>query len=925
MVAQYKSISTHQDFLADVSIKLLQRRREFLDTDPDIQFRITQTCLALLRQLTTGPLSTSLRTRSLDTMLITELHRSIQYAEHVLQKSLMDVILVSIGPQFQREIPANGSRHQRTTSREVVLPSPPKQSTTEVEEKITRAVPPASLFDCILLGLKSSRTRPVLEDWTRFLGNCLTFYGEDLFQNLLPLVGCFCDTLEGLLKQVDFAYHHTHVQTTEILDPTITILLNGLEQTLATAQDVLVTTGATAPPLKSPDPQQGSFFGSMVGAFGGDIAKPKTLTANNRLTVLLCFKDAMRICYSIWAWGDSSKDSPDLDSSALASYKWIALRLRNRTRRIFEHLFTAEALECLETLIELWQQSLKNGDNTQSQTVMSLLSVLESSRPKIAMPAIFNAIYSRTNPSALEPSRTSSLTSDLSDTTLATFLTAYLRALDDDAMDEVWNDCITFLKDLLANPLPHRQTLPSLMEFTAILGEKVDNTTFGEQRKSRRELGDLFIRLLTATLTIRPMGTTTEVIGGEKQADTVNGTSPREARPILGSDSLVAVLAKIVPILNKVLIDSDRASSISSTISNQVVALIFRAKGFPENINRQILELVQALLNLPEASKFIKKDINDAFNDARFFSTPLQLLNDSWLPILRSWSLADKEKMPELLSRLIAPAAAGVLGIGANSSRLEADRKTQLNLRRISLLILTSATDTYTINLPLLHDKIIDLLHATPTSSPSSVTRSEIYMLLRALILKISPTHLSPFWPTVHTELFEALSTSYPTSDTTESTNPIVLLQACKLLDTLLVLGIDDFQMQEWLFITDTTDAVYYRPNSEGTPLALADDLAQALDEHHPANSSSTITLIPPPPPTTTTSGSSLNESRKPLLTSTLTRGVPKDEILDRLVRPFFRQLSISAFESVYGLLQGDTEACFQEVVGDLFDDVMVV
>jgi hypothetical protein len=68
-------------------------------------------------------------------------------------------------------------------------------------------------------------------------------------------------------------------------------------------------------------------------------------------------------------------------------------------------------------------------------------------------------------------------------------LVEYARSLEDDAMDEIWTDCVAFLKDLLANPFPHRQTLPSLLEFAAILGEKVDNTNFGEQRRMRRELG----------------------------------------------------------------------------------------------------------------------------------------------------------------------------------------------------------------------------------------------------------------------------------------------------------------------------------------------------------------------------------------------------------------------------------------------------
>jgi hypothetical protein len=125
----------------------------------------------------------------------------------------------------------------------------------------------------------------------------------------------------------------------------------------------------------------------------------------------------------------------------------------------------------------------------RSPIVFNLLQVLDGSRPKHTIPAIFNAIYSRTNPSALEPSRKSTLTSSLSDTDLVIFLVEYARSLEDDAMDEIWTDCMAFLKDLLANPFPHRQTLPSLLEFAAILGEKVDNTNFGEQRRMRRELG----------------------------------------------------------------------------------------------------------------------------------------------------------------------------------------------------------------------------------------------------------------------------------------------------------------------------------------------------------------------------------------------------------------------------------------------------
>ena len=122
-------------------------------------------------------------------------------------------------------------------------------------------------------------------------------------------------------------------------------------------------------------------------------------------------------------------------------------------------------------------------------SIINLLNVLSGSRPKNTIPAIFNAIYSRTNPNALDPHKVSTLTSDLADTDLVSFLVEYTQSLEDDAMDEIWADCMAFLRDVLGNPMPHRQILPTLLEFIAMLAEKVDNTNFGEQKKMRRELG----------------------------------------------------------------------------------------------------------------------------------------------------------------------------------------------------------------------------------------------------------------------------------------------------------------------------------------------------------------------------------------------------------------------------------------------------
>lgn len=315
-------------------------------------------------------------------------------------------------------------------------------------------------------------------------------YSDSIFQIVIPLVETLCTQVAGNFRTLQSMFKEGQdTLRTESRGPESTLisLLNGLEEVLASAHARLLIDEARTQVMKAPDQPQG-FFGNMVsGVFASDSPQTRSATANDRLTVHLAFQDAIRICYTIWHWGQGD-EAKALDPTSAASFNYTSLRMRNRARRLLEHLFAAETIECLETLVSIWRISFDRAHMHASE-VFNLFAALDGSRPKNTIPAIFNAIYSRTNPSALEPSRMSTLTIDLEDTDLVIFLVDYTRSLDDDAMDEIWSDCMTFLRDLLGNPFPHRQTLPSLLEFAAILGEKVDNTNFGEQRKMRRELG----------------------------------------------------------------------------------------------------------------------------------------------------------------------------------------------------------------------------------------------------------------------------------------------------------------------------------------------------------------------------------------------------------------------------------------------------
>ncbi len=418
----------------------------------------------------------------------------------------------------------------------------------------------------------------------------------------------------------------------------------------------------------------------------------------------------------------------------------------------------------------------------------------------------------------------------------------------------------------------------------------------------------MFLRLLTAIFTAKPLAFS-------------DSSSDNEDRSISKSDDVVGILASIAPNLPKILVEPDRILSAATTISTNVIGPTFKAKTFPESVSKSTLVLLYQLARLPNTQKSWKKDLGDAFNDAKFFSNTLSLVESDWLPLLKQWSLSDKERMPELLSRLPAPTTAGIVfGVGATSARLEADRRTQLNLRRIATLILATMSDNFVAELPLMQEKIVDLLSATATSSPSSTTRADIYLLLRALALKTSAVHLATLWPIINAELHAVISSVVAPdhSAASETYNNYSVLQACKLLDTLLCLAPDDFQLQEWLFITDTIDAVY-RP-AQFHPIALIDELSEELGSAALASTFQTESAA---------IQAANQTSRKPLIgpggindEGTWER---KDELVGKVLRPFFSQLSIFAFESTYSMSVPDWEACRMSLLKDIFDERSIV
>ncbi len=479
-----------QEFFLRICLKMIACHK--LPKASQLQVSTAQlhrSALTVLHQILLNPYAEPLSKLHLEDALIDRLTLSLGDDDPYVQVLLLDVVFASLKlrEMVPVELPSSPTIEKRAMSLD---PTKIMRLSLSKEAHTTFLPPPPTLLKCIRAGLSAPSSRPVLDSWVSFLTECLPLYNDTIFQVLIPLVETLCTQVGVTFRNLQLMFRSQDrgvAQNTSGPETTLISLLNGLEQVLARGHDRLLAEEARAQVVKSPDQPQG-FFGNMVsGVFTSDTPQARSATANDRLTVLLAFQDAVRICFTIWSWGQG-QDSGSQDPNSLASFTYTSLRMRNRARRLLEHLFAAETLECLETVVGIWKDSLGDVDPSKHAEVFKLLPALDGSRPKHTVPALFNAIYSRTNPAALDPARRSTLTIELQDTDVSIFLVDYARTLEDDAMDEIWQDCMAFLKDLLGNPFPHRQTLPSLLEFAAVLGEKVDNTNFGEQRRMRREL-----------------------------------------------------------------------------------------------------------------------------------------------------------------------------------------------------------------------------------------------------------------------------------------------------------------------------------------------------------------------------------------------------------------------------------------------------
>lgn len=860
--------------------------------------------IQILNLLLSGPTADELKPLELDSALLDRLMDCISGNMSQLQGGILTLVKLALRLRLSNALPEPPPEQNRPrTSLSLKSTSIARSPSASTQSLVL--TPPSQLFKCLQMGFSASNSRYYLDQWLAFLADILPNFADALFSNLLPLVECLCEELAETHAQLVATTHKGSLQNTSAPEPIIMSLLEGLEMLLDRAYECLLVESADQPAAKEIEAKPNFFSHVAAGMFKAEGPPSKTAQANSRLTVILTFQDAIRVALKMWLWASNASDAVEFDISSSATTAYNALKVRNKSRHLLEQIFSVEPLESLEVIVAHWSGAETDGE---ASAALSLLHVMPVSRPKHVVPAILDSLCSRTNPSALPPNRQSSVTLDISSSDVATFLSAYLASIEDDAMDEVWSDCITFLRDVLSNPLPFRQVLPHLLAVILLLAEKLSNTNFGEQRKMRRDLGDIFQRLLTATFTTLPSGYVTEPALEDTPQ---NGIAHSRHATTEHSMTLLPVLIRVTAKIDLILESPERITTAINNITASLISSIFRARSFPKNTGIDVLTLLANMTRKAPGVRPWKKEVADAFNDPKLLSSNPEILTQGWFPVLHQWSLHDKDRgMSELLTRLTPPSSAGIMfGVGASAARLEADRRTQLNLRRISILLLASPEDTYVAHLRTLEEKLAELFEASVSSSPSATIKAELFILCRALAVSVSAVHIAPLWPIINEQMQKALRSmlveSEESSEKKDEFGNLALLQCCKLLDVLIGLGLDEFLLHEWLYVTDTVDAVY-APDGWRSG-ALADMVGHEVGDDGEIVVQSTSGKL----------GMLLSELA---VDKDDIKALPREEFVRAVLRPFLSQLSIGAYEGVYGMERVDLEGVRKEVLGDLLE-----
>ncbi|ONH72031.1 Protein dopey [Pichia kudriavzevii] len=521
---------------------------------------------------------------------------------------------------------------------------------------------------------------------------------------------------------------------------------------------------------------------------------------------------------------------------------WFS-KVKFRCRKILEQEYLMEPLETIESLIENWKDSEWGQDDG-----FKLFQVLDDCQQKIILMYIIQGIISRVNYSSLEEDKRSNLICNLSEIELSNFLVSYITNLrDDENIEKSWNELQGFFKDVLSNVSYYKYIYPQLLEFVSIVSLKYLNTTVGSQKKASREIGDLFIRFLGNVLSIKLVPNSTHSfsrailhgsleVNDKEEKDKVE-TDGNLKEKIVFRQEVCSSLRNVIPSMKILINDDDKLVSAFTNIITCVSTFMNKSGGINFKVPEYFIDLLLQL-GADETCKDLKAWKNlcyEILNDGKLFINEEVLEREKWDSVLQTWIRNDDSRLRDLIvHKQTINMNKGNSGILFNWN----DEVAVLNgnieyIKKITYLLLINEKDTF---LNLINDLLIRIdgyLRTFQNLSKHCEAEIWIFILIRCIVVKFSENHLIESWTMINSSIFQILSEGYQKIVQVKDCGNVlveleveeedenvgvfnqVFLEACKLLDILVVINYEEFQLSEWVFICDNMDGIYNNPGQQ--------------------------------------------------------------------------------------------------------------
>ncbi|CAG8542048.1 7991_t:CDS:10 [Funneliformis mosseae] len=789
-----------------------------------------------------------------------------------------------------------------------------KEDTDTKNENLDVARSSRSLIKVLLDALSINSNRPLLQQWMDFILASLPYFRHSFNSILVPLIQRLCEQLSRW--KTEMHNHYVFMADDDTSDSLkyskksgdlsmserdIITLLGGFEKiVMFCLKDGGLVNEADNSSTGSKAYESSLGLSGFGNLFSIDTSHTEQTSSEQKprdYILYVVFPNIVTIIIDIWTIFKDVHSSNRPHRVGTDPFLITLSHTRDRTQRrimkLLDKLHKHAHAELIEAFVELWYIENPNSISSQEMLnkcaesiVIDVMKVIPGLSPQKVIVTMLNSARGRSQ--VVQNSRIKKLGSKvnkISDIIILRFLEVFCDSLAvNQPLIEVWPQCLAYIKDYIAQASSYKYLFPALLKFMHKLSDKLCSTAYFEDKKVRRDMHDTYQRILDYCILIS--GRSFDQGIWLRRSVAIDG----EVESIEVNDERDSDLV-VVPNIKRLLIDQDRIVSLLTNMMYYIIGPVLKNRP-STGIPNVILNLICEMSKLPFAYRVWRKELWDVFIDNKFFNmTPGAA--KKWRVIMQTIMTSEKERFPELLGRL-STSPANALFVSKEQESLNR----ALNLRRFSFVIYCGNMDQYLQYLPPIQEKLVELFKL----GLSELVHAEIYLTLRILMCRISNQHLSNFWPVILTELvrlFGMFLQKEPIEQQSEVAN--VFLAACKFLDLLFVLQTNDFQVYEWMFISDTINVINHA--LEWSPYALMDKLAdhlsgqqQDLSKLHLDNIASQVRAESPLSRALTFSN---GDSKRPMLTLKSITSIRQLEF-------FVRNVSLYVYKSIYTLAKPD-------------------